>query len=320
MKNTIANASTSIPSTSNKSIDSDIIKTNAMILIAIDPIIAIMTIFGNGVFLITLFKTRNLHTPSNILLGALSISDLLVGVVAQTIWIGELACVVSEKQSSVFENLNYTAIWAFIFFSAIFITTVSLDRYAAVCYPIWYHAKVSCETHAILAAFLLIASIALYCLGQFVIHKADTYIPDYMFTVLMGSSLMITGFCNFRIFRVIKRQHREIRAVSTGLRNSSLPQRNSVNSHDRSKTMIIAIITFLFFICYAPVIITEAILDVLGIFKKSETAGSLCRYWAEFFVLLNSLINPIVYYARMKTFRKAAKDVFCSASRENVAI
>ena len=241
------------------------------------------------------------------LLGALAFSDLLVGIVAQPLWICELSFEVSGKEPNPFVKINYLVIWALVLFSFLFIDLVSLDRYISVCFPIWYHARTTCKRHITIAAFLFVLFLIGYCIGQFIRFETDNSIFGTIYIALMGISLVLTGFCNFKVFTEVKKQQARIR-------ESSVEGNKSNRSHTRQenyKSFIVPIITLLFLICYSPMCIIYGILNFSGVF--SDNGGYIALYWTEIFILFNSFANPIVYYARMKSFREAARALFCHA-------
>ena len=292
--------------------DDSTFKTLFVVFLVIDPAIAILTICGNGIFIFTLIKKRSLHNPSNMLLGALALCDLLVGIVAQALWIGGLIFTVSGKDSTHLNEIKYIIVWPLVFFSLICIDVVSLDRYIAVCFGNWYRAKATCRSHITIIASLLVISIVLSCLSHFIIVKANTWVPDYLFTGFLGLSILMIGFCNFKIFKAVKSQRKQIRELSV-VENYVEATRNG---HDNYRNLVIPIITLLLFICYSPMVIVESLFEIFNVFAISERDFKILRYWTEFFVLLNSFINPIVYYARMKTFRVAAREIICPVRSE----
>ena len=297
---------TTLTSNASKTTDDDgISKTLAIVFLVIDPAIAIMTICGNGVFIVTLIKKRSLHNPSNMFLGALALCDLLVGIVAQTLWICELIYTVSGKDATQLSNMNYIVIWAFVFFSLICVNLVSLDRYIAVCFANWYRAKATCKSHITMIVSLIVISIIIYCIGHFIMLEFNTWIPDYIFTAFLGLSVLMIGFCNFKIFLVIKRQQKQIRESTVVVNYLQGIQ----NGQDNYRNLVIPIITLLLFVCYTPMVIVEGLFAIFQVFRISDRNLSILRHWTEFSVLLNSFVNPIVYYARMKTFRIAAREM-----------
>ena len=211
-----------LTNTSTGNID-NALKVHAIVLLVIDTPVAFMTIIGNGMFLITLFAKRCLHTPSNMLLGALAFSDLLVGIVAQPLWICELSFTVSGKEQNPFIEINYLVIWALILFSFLFIDHVSLDRYIAVCFPIWYHVRTTCKRHITIATIFFVLCFTGYCIGQFIIVKTHNLVLEKLYIALMGISLVLTGFCNFKVFTEVKRQQIRIRETSVEENCTSAP-------------------------------------------------------------------------------------------------
>ena len=290
----------------------DTLKRHAMALLVIDPVVAVMTVVGNGVFIITLVKKRSLHTPSNILLGALAFSDLFVGIIAQPLFICELSLTVLGRSQSIWYTISYFTIWAFVFFSFLYINIVSLDRYIAVCFPTWYYSKATCKSHITIAVSIFISSTICYSIGQFIGHEVNTYIPEYIFTAFVSVSLLITGFCNFNIFKVIRRQQKGIRDLIVPVHYV----RSSQSGQDTYKSLIIPTITILLFICSSPMVIIEVLWGSVHDLKIPDSHHYVIQLWTVFLILLNSFVNPVVYYARMKAFRKAAKAMLCSIRPE----
>ena len=62
-------------------------ETSRIILLMLVPIFMIFTILAKSACILTLWKKTALHTPSNMLLGKLAMSDVLVAVVGEPIWV-----------------------------------------------------------------------------------------------------------------------------------------------------------------------------------------------------------------------------------------
>eukprot|EP00795_Rhopilema_esculentum_P006722 gene6722-12284_t len=78
--------------------------TSIKIILPIDVAVAVLTGLANCAFLIMLIKTKSLHKPSFVFLGALSTSDVLVGFVVQPLWIADYSFRVTGNFN---ENLFY---------------------------------------------------------------------------------------------------------------------------------------------------------------------------------------------------------------------
>ena len=187
------------------------VSSNIIIFLALDFIIAIMTIAGNSIFMLTLIKTRELHTPSNMLLGALCLSDLLVGFIVHPMFItfyfkAELQHTHDELQ----EKMIFTAQHICTGLSFLFGVIVSLDRYAAICHPYRYYALAKCKTHLWIAV--------LTGMTWALIPVIDRFINEPLFLavstsggVLIGISLILFSYC--RIYSVIRTQKRQVHTL-----------------------------------------------------------------------------------------------------------
>ena len=120
--------------------------SHSLIIVALSAPLIILTITGNAVFFITLTKTSLLHTPSNVLLGALCATDLLAGVLCQPLFIAMLlsspgpCCTLLAR---IFYFIYDLSCWN----SFICTLMVTLDRYAAICYPYRYRAHATCRKY-----------------------------------------------------------------------------------------------------------------------------------------------------------------------------
>ncbi|XP_034144767.1 trace amine-associated receptor 5-like [Esox lucius] len=105
-------------------------------------LISVVTVFLNLLVIISISHFKHFHTPTNLLILSLAVSDLLVGLIvipAMTVAIlescwnfGEYFCVV----------LLYTTFLCTTS-SLGLLVLISIDRYVAVCDPLMYHLKIT---------------------------------------------------------------------------------------------------------------------------------------------------------------------------------
>ena len=279
-------------------------ETNRIILLVIVPILMIFTILANSAYIITLWKKSALHTPSNVLLGALAMSDVLVAIVGEPVWMADIFCTTNSQwwHTESHKAMSGT-MYFFVLLSLFNILSVSIDRYVAVFHPYWYHAKATCETHCMVGiAVYAISIIAFTPLAIIARKKLNTV--SYIYIALMGLSLTTTSYCNLKILSLVKTNTRQVTDVTNGA-NHKVRQ-----IQEKNKAVIIAIITVLFFICYTPFTIHVAITDLDK--AKYTYIDALGCYWTTIFVLLNSMLNPIVYYVRVQRVRNAFKELICN--------
>ncbi len=95
-------------------------------------------IIGNSLVLTAIFRTPALRSPSMILLCSLAVSDVLVGLVVQPLYIAKRL----KKDSSLLQ------IWYFLSYgccgvSLCTVTAISMDRFAALHYHMRYVTKLT---------------------------------------------------------------------------------------------------------------------------------------------------------------------------------
>lgn len=297
----------------DRSIETSMSSINAIAFLAADSFVMVMTIASNGIFLIILRKKHSLQTPSNMLLGALSCVDFLIGIVAQPLWLTQFCYKLQGKEISLLQYIKRQVTWFLIALSFAFIVTISLDRYIAVCYPFWYSAKATCRTHIVMTSTTASIVTVIYFSLTFLARK---YISDmkYAFCGMSGTSLVLTAYWNLKVYNVIKQQNRRIRSMSGG-RENRIDNKERRSIFDKvlaeKRAIIIAIITLVFFLCYAPLIVRTMIKTKKELSRWGVDADDVWGVWVNFCILLNSLMNPIIYCARLKCFRTAAKEMIC---------
>eukprot|EP00112_Aurelia_sp_Birch-Aquarium-sp1_P024165 Seg750.10 transcript_id=Seg750.10/GoldUCD/mRNA.D3Y31 product="Cannabinoid receptor type 1B" protein_id=Seg750.10/GoldUCD/D3Y31 len=111
------------------------------------------------------------------------------------------------------------------------------------------------------------------------------------------------------IYRVILKQRRDIASISV---QSEAREELQSRKEETRKAYTIGIIIITLVICYSPItlvsIISEDATTELFCDRSKESVIGLA--WAQFFMLLNSSINPVIYCLRMKDIRRAIKNIF----------
>ena len=285
--------------------------------LAFDSLVTLLTLVGNCIFMATLMKKSRLHTPSNMLLGALCVSDIFIGISVQPLWIVEFSSFLNDKPFEKLSLIKRTLTLICVGLSFQFLGLVSVDRYTAICHPFTYFAKATCRTHIHISIIVVFLNVVFY--GLFLI------IPSYerqRITFLLTCMLSILiVFCNMMILKTLLKTRRKLvrvgdfsRAQSTeATANVSMSRRkqNSRQTKERNKTHVIMIIMLLFFICYSPWLIQNALaLWKLDVFKTKKNLV-VSEIWTDFLLLVNSFVNPLIYYSRIKEIRMAAKELLC---------
>lgn len=264
---------------------------------------AILNIICNTVFFITLLKTSSLHTPSNVLLGALCVTDLLAGVLCQPLFIALLlsnpgpCCI---PLASAFYFIYDLSCWN----SFICTLLITLDRYAAICHPYRYRALATYRKY-IYSTLGIFALTTIHATIKFMNYKNTEVIflsVDISLQLLIIMALLMM-YC--KIYRVVLSHRQRIVSIKDAFVKR---QSRRISLRELTKTHTVTIILVVFICCYAlrTIFDVKCILYYLG---KIDYDLMLAN-WANFFVLLNSALNPIIYCARIEETRRAAMKMF----------
>ena len=289
---------------------SDINKVHLTTFLALDSIVTLFTVIGNVLFIVTMMRRRAMHIPSNILLAALSVGDMLVGVLAQPLWLAEVSYRLLRNRVKPLFIATYTFTWFLVPISFTFISLISIDRYVAICNPYWYHAKATCKTHAIIVLLAVIANLILYAVCiVLLVRKIETSITIWMVLTLAAISICITAVCNFKVFKAIRRSRKTISSFASSSNTEESRRPILMRLQERRTAVTMSAIVIVFFLCYMPFIIQTS-LELLKVIVNRDVKA-ISNDWTNFFVLFNSMMNPIVYYVRLRSFRSAVKEIFC---------
>ena len=273
--------------------------THITILCSINILPSLIAIIGNALCITTIVKTPLLQTTSNVWVAALCVSDLIVGIIAQPLYYASLASFLTGQQIRKFwfaARVNTILLSNTSFFLAYFVT---LDRCFAICKPYLYRRVANIKGSIIVACLAFLLSIPSVIIDIFAKPQFLIFGP---ILVSLLTAQIVTSYVV--IYREVLAQRRSIATVSVSVNNKDELRRRKV---EKKKTYQIMIIIITLFICYSPMCITSIVLKDASkevcVMSKSTIAAVI---WGQFFMLLNSSINPLIYCLKMKEVRNAA--------------
>ena len=256
-----------------------------------------------------LFPSRQLHTPTNLLLLSLAVSDFLIGLLIMP---GEI--------------LRKTLCWSLgdiicsLYFYGSFIITsssvgnmvlISADRYVAICHPLHYTSRVTVRRVQLCVCLCWISSVFynIYnlkddlthpgqhksCHGECVIFIDDVAgVADLIVTFILPVTTIVTLYV--RVFVVAVSQARAMRShvTSVKLHHSTTAKRSELKA---ARTLGVLVAVFL--ICFCPYYAVSLAGDN---FLKASSASFLIHLF-----YFNSCVNPVIYALFYSWFRKAMK-------------
>ena len=264
------------------------------------PLILISTI-GNTLVLAAILRTPSLRSPSFTLLCSLAVSDLLVGLVVQPLYITYQL----TKNVSLYKVMTTMAFSA-CGVSLSTITAVSVDRFLALHYHMRYPNLMTTQRAVYTSATLWLIS---FLLSFTTFWNTTAYF--FTITASIAIHLSISSVCYIRIFRIVRHHQIQIHVQQQAVEN--------VNAQNNLSMQKSAINTFIYYIvmilCYTPLFIA---ISILAISKHHRTNAWTFTDTVSF---LNSSINPLLYCWRLRELRtavvKTARRMLCKQTEEN---
>ena len=241
-------------------------------------------ITGNTLILSAILRTPSLRSPSTIFMCSLAISDLLVGIIVQPVYIAyEL------KQEP---PLTFAIKVLFIFTGVVSLctmTAISVDRFMAL----QFHLRYQCLMTGKRAMYTSLSLWLFGILSSFVTLWNKTIMFAFL-AVGIAICIFISTFSYTRIYLIVRQHQFQIRSQQQALQ---LPM-NLV------RTKRSAISTFIYYICmilcYTPMFSFMSIVAI-----RPSLSGLMVWKVGNTFVFMNSSINPILFCWRVRELRRA---------------
>ncbi|XP_026232556.1 trace amine-associated receptor 13c-like [Anabas testudineus] len=273
--------------------------------------ISLLTVTLNLLVIISISHFKQLHTPTNFILLSLAVSDFLVGIIMlfqivliDGCWfLGDLMC-----------SLYYVVDCIITSASIGNMVLISIDRYAAICYPLHYPSSVTqtrvqicvclCWTCSVLSNTLLMKDNLEHpgrynsCYGEcVVVIDYVAGVVDLFLSFILPVTVIVVLY--LRVFMEAVSQARAVRSqavtVSPQGSVSITPKKSELKA---ARTLGVVIIIFL--ICLCPYFsVTLSGQDTL--LNTSSSAFVICLFY------FNSCLNPVVYAFFYPWFRKSIK-------------
>ncbi|XP_035384937.1 trace amine-associated receptor 13c-like [Electrophorus electricus] len=271
--------------------------------------VVLLTVCGNLLIIISVCHFTQLHTPANMLILSLAVSDCLIGVFViptALIWMIESCWI-------------FTALYrvCFIFISC-FLTTMSIfnvaliavDRYFALSKPFLYHKTVSLSTMCIIVlsvwTVLFIYNIALqYFNGTFgglVTCSGYNFfiwsLVDLVLTFVFPLSVIVILYG--QVFFIAKKHATAIRDLNSHTRTQKSKNMSDSMKSERKAAKVLGILVSVFLACLLPYFLYCVLGNVIEIQEKSFQKVLMLVYF-------NSAINPVIYALFYPWFRRSVK-------------
>ena len=258
---------------------------------ALNAPLMLISIVGNSLVLAAILRTPSLRSPSTVFLSNLAVSDLLVGLVLQPVFIAHLL-----KASVLLEHAYSTLSLLACGVSLGTITAISVDRFLALHYHLRYPNLMTIRRALYTSATIWFICFLLSCLHLWSQEKHLIAV-----TVSIALCILVSTFSYIKIYRIVRQHLTHINAQKQAV-DCFNTQRNENNLNiiqSRKTTLNTFIYYVCMMLCYTPV------------FVSALTRALLPAYWTKAWALtdtvafLNSSINPFLYCWRTHELRRA---------------
>ena len=268
--------------------------------VALYSIIAFGGSLGNTLVFLVISRTPNLKTACGVLIANLALADLLVTAVA-------IPIVISLIMPGFVPicSLNASMLAAIIVgrcscaASLLILTTMSLDRCWAICYPFHHKILMTSSKLKTVLLFSWLASLILPIL-EVVFQQESLSVSVLLVKRLQRLGVLI---CYFAIVTSGLVTFITVRCTSSkiaNLHNNESDNRTLEEMRQRNKQVAktIALVVVSFSICWVPIIY------IGGRFIDHY---SILHFWGVLPGFANSAVNPCIYFYRQKSYRQAFK-------------
>ncbi|XP_047673931.1 trace amine-associated receptor 13c-like [Tachysurus fulvidraco] len=270
--------------------------------------VVLLTVCGNLLIIISVLHFKQLHTPTNMLVLSLAVSDFLIGALVMPsmfIWTIE-SCWILGRDFCTFFLLSSSFLAIISIYN---IVLIAVDRCLALSNPFLYMNRVSVRITAVVIIFnwcvMLIYMLtfmyfnftnSVMCPGECYFFLNEVWsVIDLIYSFIFPLSVIIILYT--RVFVIAKKHATAIRELNNHIR----PKTQKITSHtmksERKAAKVLGILVSVFLVCLLPYFIYSLLGNVIEL--QRETIQKLL-----IMLCLNSTINPVIYALFYPWFRR----------------
>ena len=282
-----------------------------VVLIVISITASPITTALNALIIIAVKGNHRLKNKSNIALACLSTTDLVMGLIGQPAFVSWMIAHLQRNNTSAFSYCirafsSTIPLRVLGNASLSHLAMINVERYIAIKHSLRYETIVTENRLVGLSALLWMIAIPLTVPSTF---ASDKNIFSVINVITISLCLAPIFFCQVVLYYEISRHQKQIAShqVSLEAREKFLKGKKAFK--------LTATVFFFLILSYLPLILVNLLR--LTPVRFSVNINYITLHTSLTAVVLNSMINPIIYCVRIRQFRVAfIKDLFKKSSAE----
>ena len=250
----------------------------------------LLSIIGNALVLVAILKTPSLRSPSVIFLCNLAVSDLLVGLVVQPVYIVEQMVKTVPKLQEAIRGMGFAgcgvSLWT--------MTAITVDRFLALHYHLQYPNLMTTSR----AIYTIVTIWCIITLFTFSFIWSPSIYHYFVSAFGITISLLVNFVCFIKIHRIVRRHQLQIHIQQQAVENSIDTNNHHIRQSTKSAKSIF-IYFLVMILCYTPSFFVHIISAI-------NISNSIILWTFPITAaFMNSSINPFLYCWRIPELRTA---------------
>ena len=261
---------------------------NHIVIFAVNIILIFPTVLLNAISVITILKSSRLKNKlCYYIILMQSVADLAVGVLGIPLFLVFLAAGIGGTSNCYVATLAYRSSVLPIGVSILTLSSLTIERYIAVIYPLSYNVQLTKKKIVIYVCtgVVIMVSVAIISIAIEGLIKR--------FTVVLATLFFLSSaFVYFKIYVVVKKLTRsQQNKWQEGSMLSDLTRKKIFMREIKQVRSCFIVVLCFFLLCFMPVILTYFVGTSVDIHDLQTIQN-----WATTFSMSNSSINSIIFF------------------------